>query len=97
MSWHAPTLQEGVARLPRRAPGRTLTLLRAWLHQLALDEALIAGADPWSHPELLLRATQLTSMENRRHLAEALESIGVGCRDRATRVALPRPPSSADP
>jgi hypothetical protein len=55
--------------------GRTLTRMRAWLHQLDLDEALGAAADPWSDPQLLLRASRLTSLENRRRLAEALEGI----------------------
>jgi hypothetical protein len=74
MSWHPPATCAGVARLPRGAAARGVTRLRAWVHQLELDAALAAGADPWTDPQLLVRATQLSSVVHRRRLARGLRS-----------------------
>jgi hypothetical protein len=74
MSWHPPAARAGVARLPRSAAARGVTRVRAWLHQLELDAALAAGADPWTDPQLLVRASQLSSVVHRRRLARALRS-----------------------
>jgi hypothetical protein len=41
----------------------------------ALDEALAAGADPWSDPRLTERAGQLCSLSERRKLAASLETL----------------------
>jgi hypothetical protein len=59
----APT---GVKRLLTR----TLVRLRSG----RLDAALADGADPWGSPELLLRASELVSLQERRRIATALDS-----------------------
>ena len=64
-----------VANFPRRRPARQAVKLRATLRRQRLDAALAAGADPWSAAELMLRATQLSSLAGRRDVAAALEKL----------------------
>ena len=64
-----------VARFPRRLLGRQLVRLRARLRRRRLDVALAAGADPWSAAELMLRASQLSSLQARQETAAALEDL----------------------
>jgi hypothetical protein len=68
-------IQTGVGRLPNRRARRALIRFRVWLHQPRLDAALADGADPWSSDELYVRAVQLTSREERRALASALQEL----------------------
>jgi hypothetical protein len=64
-----------VARFPRRHLGRQLVKLRARLRRRGLDAALAAGADPWSAADLMLRASQLSSLPARQATAAALEAL----------------------
>ena len=70
-----PPTRAGVAPLPGTVVGRKLARLRAWLHRSRLDAALASGVDPWSEPELVIRAAQLSALQTRRGLAEALEKL----------------------
>jgi hypothetical protein len=49
--------------------------LRARWRRPQLDAALAAGADPWSSPELLVRAAQLGLRSERRKLATRLYAL----------------------
>jgi hypothetical protein len=72
----APTTTAGgVARLPRTALRRRLTRIRAGARATELDQALAAGADPWSDGLLLTRAGDLLSRDRRMELADALERV----------------------
>jgi hypothetical protein len=65
----------GVARVPRRALTRRAVGLWAHLRRRRLDAALAAGADPWSAADLMLRASRLSSLSERREIAAALEAL----------------------
>jgi hypothetical protein len=62
----------GVSRLPRSWAGRRRAGIRARLRRFQLDDALAQGADPWSTAELMVRASRLSSLSERRKLAEGL-------------------------
>lgn len=65
----------GVARFPRRALTRRVVRLRAHVRSRRLDAALAAGVDPWSAADLMLRASRLSSLPERREIAGALEAL----------------------
>ena len=71
----ASTTSPGVAVLPRGAVGRALTRARARLCAAHIDAALAEGADPWSRPELLERASRLVALGERRKVAGELEQL----------------------
>jgi hypothetical protein len=60
---------------PRRSaqPGALGVRARVFLRRGTLDRLLAAGGDPRWHPELALRATQVTARAKRHALAESLE------------------------
>jgi hypothetical protein len=62
----------GVSRLPRSWPSRRRAGIRARVRRPQLDDALAQGADPWSGPELMVRASRLSSLSERRKLAAGL-------------------------
>jgi hypothetical protein len=64
-----------VARFPRRALTRQAVRLRARVRRQGLDAALAGGADPWSAADLMLRASQLSSLAGRQETAAALEKL----------------------
>lgn len=55
---HAASI-DGVSHLPRSMVGRWLVGIRARRRRSQLDVALAQGADPWSTPELMARASRL--------------------------------------
>jgi hypothetical protein len=61
-----------VARLPQTWAGWRRAGIRARLRRFRLDIALAHGADPWSTPELMVRASRLSSLSERRTLAAGL-------------------------
>jgi hypothetical protein len=65
----------GVSRLPRSWTGRRRAVIRARLWRSQLDRELAHGADPWSAAELMVRASRLTSLSERRQLAAGLEQL----------------------
>jgi len=75
MQDRTPPPPAGVAPFPDTVADRSLTTLRAWLHRSRLDAALASGVDPWSDAELVIRAAQISTLQARRGLAEALEKI----------------------
>jgi hypothetical protein len=66
---------EGVAQVPRRALTRRAVGLWAHVRRRRLDAALAAGADPWSAADLMVRASRLSSLSERREIAAALEAL----------------------
>jgi hypothetical protein len=66
---------DGVGVFPHSRLGRRLVRVRARVRRTALDAALIAGADPWASPELMVRAAALTTPEERRKVALGLETL----------------------
>jgi hypothetical protein len=72
-----------VARLPQNWAGRRRAGIRARLRRLQLDDALARGADPWSTAELMVRASRLSSLSERRTLAAGLlELVSIAERQR---------------
>jgi hypothetical protein len=65
----------GVGRLPSRGSRSAVARLRAWRDQPRLDAALARGTEPWASDELYARAVRLTSREERRSLARALDEL----------------------
>ena len=65
----------GVGRLRQGCAAALVARARARVHRRALDDRLAAGANPWSTPELHLRACVLTSGEERRRIGAALEGL----------------------
>jgi hypothetical protein len=61
-----------VARLPQNWMGWRRAGIRARMWRFRLDTALAHGANPWSTPELLIRASRLSSLSERRTLAAGL-------------------------
>ncbi len=74
----------GVSRLPQSWAGRRRAAIRARLRRAQLDHALAQGADPWSAAELLVRASRLGSLSERRTLAAGLHTL-VSLADRQRR------------
>jgi hypothetical protein len=65
----------GVSRLPRSRVGRRLAALRACLRGSQLDLALAQGDDPWSAAELMIKASRLSSLSERRKLAAGIAAL----------------------
>jgi hypothetical protein len=65
----------GVSLLPRSAVGRRLVRIRVRWRRSQLDAALAHGADPWSAPELMVRASRLGLLSERRRVAAALHRL----------------------
>jgi hypothetical protein len=68
-------MNEGIGALPRGVLGWRLAHVRAWVRRRRLDAALARGADPWSAPELVVRAAQLASPAERRKVSAGLVSL----------------------
>ena len=66
---------DAIGHMPRTAVRRRLTRARVRLRWRRLDRALAQGADPWTHPELLVRASDLTSAAVRHQVASSLEAL----------------------
>jgi hypothetical protein len=71
---HAASIA-GIPLLPRSVAGRRLVSLRAHRRRPQLDAALAQGADPWSAPELMVRASRLGSLSERRKVAAGLHTL----------------------
>lgn len=65
----------GIAPVPRSLAGRWLVSIRVRRRRAQLDAALADGAEPWSAPELMVRASKLVSLSERRTLAAGLHSL----------------------
>lgn len=65
----------GVAPPPRGPLAMVRHALRVRGHRRELDEALAAGADPWSDSALMTRASQLLTPEHRGRLAASIEGL----------------------
>jgi hypothetical protein len=65
----------GISLLPRSVAGRRLVSIRAYRRRRQLDAALAQGADPWSAPELMVRASRLGSLSERRKVAAGLHAL----------------------
>lgn len=65
----------GMSLLPRSVAGRRLVRIRAYRRRRQLDAALAQGADPWSAPELMARASRLGSLSERRKVAAGLHAL----------------------
>jgi hypothetical protein len=66
---------DGVSLLPRSVAGRRLVSIRARRRRQQLDAALAQGADPWSTPELMVRASRLGLLSERRKIAAGLHRL----------------------
>ena len=84
-------MTNGVGALDRGVLGRHLSRVRARVHGRELDAALADGQDPWSSSELMVRASWLCSLPERRKLATALAGLVVFAEQRRP------PPPSASP
>ena len=71
---HAASIA-GISLLPRSVAGRRLVSIRAYRRRRQLDAALAQGADPWSAPELMVRASRLGSLSERRKIAAGLHAL----------------------
>jgi hypothetical protein len=71
---HAASIA-GIALLPRSVAGRRLVSIRAYRRRPQLDAALALGADPWSAPELMVRASRLGTLSERRKVAAGLHAL----------------------
>ena len=78
---------DGVGAFPRTRLGRRLVRLRVRFRRRALDAALADGCDPWASPELTVRAAQLTTLRERRKVADALE-LAVRCAEEGRSVSV---------
>jgi hypothetical protein len=65
----------GISLLPESVVGRCLVRIRARRRRSQLDAALAEGADPWSTPELMVRASQLGARSERRKVATGLYAL----------------------
>jgi hypothetical protein len=72
---HRTDGNEGVGAVPRTAVGRQLVRVRARVRRRRLDTALAAGCSPWGSADLIVRAAQLVSAEERRKVAVALQTL----------------------
>jgi hypothetical protein len=76
---------DGVSLLPRSVAGRRLVSIRARRRRQQLDAVLAQGADPWSTPELTVRASRLGLLSERRKIAAGLHRlIALATRQRRT-------------
>jgi hypothetical protein len=64
-----------ISPLPRSLAGRWLVRVRARRRRAELDAALARGADPWSAPELMVRAARLGSLSERRKVGAGLYAL----------------------
>jgi hypothetical protein len=64
-----------VAPFPKSALTRGAVALRVRLRRHHLQAALADGADPWGSPELMQCAAELTAIDARRKLAEAIDGL----------------------
>jgi hypothetical protein len=71
---HVASLK-GVAGVPRSWAGRRRAGIHVRLRRFQLDRALAQGVDPWSAAELMLRASWLGSLAERRRLAAGLREL----------------------
>jgi hypothetical protein len=71
----SPAPSMTVARLPKHWPGWRRAGIRARRRRLQLDDALARGADPWSTAELMVRASRLSSLSERRTLSAGLLAL----------------------
>lgn len=65
----------GVSGVPRSRTGRWRGAIHVRLRRFQLDRALAQGVDPWSDAELMLRASRLGSLAERRRLAVGLMEL----------------------
>jgi hypothetical protein len=65
----------GMSGVPRSWAGRRRAGIHVRLRRLQLDRALAEGVDPWSAAELMLRASRLLSLAERRRLAAGLVEL----------------------
>jgi hypothetical protein len=65
----------GVSRVPRSWAGRRRAGIHMRLRRFQLDRALAQGVNPWSDAELMLRASRLGSLAERRKLAAGLMEL----------------------
>jgi hypothetical protein len=65
----------GVSGVPRSWAGRRRARIHVRLRRFQLDRALAQGVDPWSAAELMLRASRLGSLAERRRLAAGLVEL----------------------
>ena len=76
---HGTAPIETVGHLPRSAIGRRLACIRVRMRRRRLDTALAQGADPWTSEELLVRASELTSLKAPEPLATSNGLTSVPC------------------
>lgn len=64
-----------ISPLPSSFVARWLVRMRAWRRRAELDLALARGSDPWSSPELFVRASRLASLSERRKIGAGLYAL----------------------
>jgi hypothetical protein len=64
-----------VSAMPRSWAGRRRAGMYVRRRRFQLDRALAQGADPWSAAELMIRASRLSSLSERRKLAAGLMEL----------------------
>lgn len=69
-----------ISPLPRNRAGRWLVRARSRRRRAELDAALAHGADPWSTPELMVRASRLGSLSERRKIGAGLHALVAAAR-----------------
>ena len=72
---HHATLPSGIRALPRAGRRRWLARLRAWARRNELDRELAQGTDPWGSGALMVRASRLGSLGERRDVAAGLRAL----------------------
>jgi hypothetical protein len=65
----------GASGVPRSWAGRRRAGIHVRLRRFQLDRALAQGVDPWSAAELMLRASRLGSLSERRKLAAGVTEL----------------------
>jgi hypothetical protein len=69
-----------ISPLPSSVVGRWLVRVRARRRRAELDAALAQGADPWTAPELMSRASRLGSLSERRKVGARLYALVAAAR-----------------
>jgi hypothetical protein len=86
----ADSMTAAVCSLPRGVMRRQLARISAHVRRRTLDAELAEGVSPWSTPALMVRASRLTSLPDRRRLAAGL--VAVVALSESDRSAVPTQP-----
>src|SRR5829696_1916744 len=86
----ADSMTATVSTFPRGVMRRQLARISAYVRRRSLDAELAEGVSPWSSPALMVRASRLTSLPERRRLAAGF--VAVVALSESDRSAVPTQP-----